>query len=73
MDHLVIINLGRYAKSVLNPVYKSEGFIDEFSDKKEYNGYPIMAHRLSEVKNKEKYFYFVVIGKKLKRGYGQIG
>lgn len=71
MQHLIIIGAGGYAKSVLDSVdyynYKIEGFVDEFSEKKEHLGYPIIAHNLSEIKDREKYFYFIAIGNNLKR------
>ena len=73
MEQVIIIGAGGYAKSVLDSIdyynYKVEGFIDEFTDKKEHLGYPIIAHNLSSINEKEKYFYFIAIGNNLKRKY----
>ena len=78
MEHLIIIGAGGYAKSVIDSVdyfnYKIEGFVDEFSDRKEHLGYPIIAHSLSEIPFKEKFLYFIAIGnnQNRKRWYDKI-
>jgi len=71
MEKLAIIGAGGYAKSVLDSVdyynYEIAGFIDQFSDEKEHLGYPIIAHELEDLPNKEKYFYFIAIGNNERR------
>lgn len=66
MEKLILIGAGGYAKSVLDSVdyfnYEIEGFIDEFSDKKEHLGFPILARSLEEIENPDKYVYFIAIG-----------
>lgn len=66
MEKLILIGAGGYAKSVLDSIdyynYQVAGFVDEFSDKKEHLGYPILSHSLDEIINAEKYFYFIAIG-----------
>lgn len=68
---LVLIGAGGYAKSVLDSIdynsYELIGFVDERLDKKEHLGFPILAHDLNEIKNKEKYYYFIAIGDNAKR------
>lgn len=71
MEKLIIIGAGGYAKSVLDSVdifnYEIAGFIDEFSEEKEHLGYPILAHSIKEILNREKYVYFIAIGNNIKR------
>lgn len=66
MEKLVVIGAGGYAKSVLDSVdyynYRIQGFLDEFSCKKEHLGYPILWHSLDEIEMPEKYFYFIAVG-----------
>ena len=71
MEHLIIIGAGGYAKSVLDSIdyynYRIKGFIDEYSDKKEHLGYPIIAKKLIDIPEKEKYFYFIAVGSNVHR------
>lgn len=71
MEKLILIGAGGYAKSVLDSIdyynYKIAGFLDEFSDKKEHLGYPIIAKKISEIIDQEKYFYFITIGNNTRR------
>ncbi len=69
--NLVIIGAGGYAKSVVDSVdttkYTIAGFIDEFSDKGEHLGFPILSKSLDELEGKESYVYFIAIGNNLRR------
>ena len=71
MKKLIIIGAGGYSKSVLDSVDKNKikmaGFIDEFSDKKEHLGYPVLANKFSDLKNPESYVYFVAVGNNVNR------
>lgn len=71
MEKLIIIGAGGYAKSVLDSVdyynYEVAGFIDQFRAAKEHLGYPILAHELEDIPDKEKYFYFIAIGNNERR------
>ena len=75
MKNLVIIGAGGYSKSVLDSVDKNKikmtGFIDEFSDKKEHLGYPVLANKFADLKNPKDYVYFIAVGdnKNRKRWY----
>ncbi len=73
MKELIIIGAGGYAKSVLDSIdyskYEVEGFIDEFSKKKEHLGISIIANSLESIKDKEKYCYFIAIGNNKRRKY----
>lgn len=66
MENLIIIGAGGYAKSVLDSIdyynYEVAGFVDEFSSNAEHLGYPILASSIEELKNAEKYFFFIAIG-----------
>lgn len=66
MEKLILIGAGGYAKSVLDSIdyynYEVAGFIDEFAEKAEHLGYPILARSLENVINEEQYFYFITIG-----------
>ena len=54
MKKLIIIGAGGYSKSVLDSVDKNKikmiGFIDEFSDKKEHLGYPVICNKFNDSK-----------------------
>ena len=71
MEHLIVIGAGGYAKSVLDSIdyynYRVKGFLDEFSDKTEHLGYPIIAKRLTDIPDMEKYFYFIAVGNNINR------
>ncbi len=71
MEKLIIIGAGGYSKSVLDSVDKNKiqmtGFIDEFSDKKEHLGYPVLANKFSDLKNPENYVYFIAVGNNINR------
>lgn len=66
MEKLIIIGAGGYAKSVIDAVdiynYEIAGFMDEFAQKEEHLGYPILAKHLDDIENSEKYVYFVAVG-----------
>ena len=66
MEKLIMIGAGGYAKSVLDSVdyfnYSMIGFVDQFSEKKEHLGYPILARELEEISNLNEYYYFISIG-----------
>lgn len=66
MEKLILIGAGGYAKSVLDSIdyynYEVTGFIDEFSDKKEHLGFPILAQNLDSIEKKDEYMYFIAIG-----------
>lgn len=66
MEQLIIIGAGGYAKSVLDSIdyynYRLKGFLDSYSDKTEHIGYPIIAKKLDDISDKEKYFYFIAVG-----------
>ena len=66
MEKLILIGAGGYAKSVLDSLdyynYEVAGFLDEFSDKKEHLGYPVLANKLSDLDEPQKYVYFITIG-----------
>lgn len=71
MEKLVLIGAGGYAKSVLDSVdyynYKVEGFIDEFTEKKEHLGYPVLAKSLDSLLNVKEYVFFISIGNNKRR------
>lgn len=71
MEKLILIGAGGYAKSVIDSVdiynYEITGFIDEFSKERTHMGYPILAHSLDELKDNNKYVYFIAIGNNEKR------
>lgn len=71
MEKLVLIGAGGYAKSVLDSVdyynYEVAGFIDEFSEKKEHLGHPILARRLDLLQGMDKYVFFISIGNNRRR------
>lgn len=71
MEKLIIIGAGGYAKSVLDSIdyynYRIKGFLDEFSNKEEHLGYPILWHSLDEIAEPEKFFYFIAIGNNERR------
>lgn len=71
MKKLVVIGAGGYAKSVLDSVnrayYHVQGFIDERLDKTEHLGYPVLAHSLDTLPDREAYCYFIAIGNNEKR------
>ena len=71
MEKLVLIGAGGYAKSVLDSVdyynYKVEGFIDEFTEKKEHLGYPVLAKSLDSLMNVKEYVFFISIGNNKRR------
>lgn len=66
MKNLILIGAGGYAKSVLDSIdynnYHMVGFIDEFKKEDEHLGYPIIAHSLEEIKDRNKYVYFISVG-----------
>ncbi len=66
MEKLVLIGAGGYAKSVLDSVdyfnYDLVGFLDEFTDRKEHLGYPVVADSLASLGNCGSYVFFVAIG-----------
>ena len=68
---LIVIGAGGYAKSVLDSIdsklYEFVGFIDERLERNEHLGYPVLAHNLDDIKNKEDYYYFIAIGDNVKR------
>lgn len=63
---LIIIGAGGYAKSVLDSIdankYMFVGFIDDRLDKSEHLGYPVLAHNINDIINREDYIYFIAIG-----------
>ena len=71
MEKLVIVGAGGYAKSVLDAIdyfnYEVVGFIDEFTDKKEHLGYPILTRNLDDLKNNQNFVYFIAIGNNITR------
>ncbi|MBQ8605324.1 MAG: acetyltransferase [Clostridia bacterium] len=71
MENLLIIGAGGYSKSVLDSVdiynFNMCGFIDEFSDKSEHLGYPIIATKLEEIPDYKSYVYFIAIGNNVRR------
>lgn len=71
MEKLVLIGAGGYAKSVIDSIdcynYKLVGFIDEFSEKKEHLGYPIIGKSLDSLEYSESYVFFIAIGNNIKR------
>lgn len=71
MEELIIIGAGGYAKSVIDSIdynkYKIIGFIDEISNKKQHLGINIIGKTLEDIKNNEKYVYFIAIGDNLNR------
>lgn len=71
MEKLILIGAGGYAKSVLDSVdyfnYKFEGFIDEFSERPEHLGFPILAKSIDNLENNKKYVYFIAIGNNERR------
>lgn len=71
MEKLILIGAGGYAKSVLDSIdkynYRMVGFIDEFKQETKHLGFPILAHNLAEIPEKEKYVYFISIGNNVKR------
>lgn len=71
MEKLILIGAGGYAKSVLDSIdyfnYEMIGFIDQFTENKEHLGYPILAHELNQIENKDSYYYFISIGDNIKR------
>lgn len=66
MEKLILIGAGGYAKSVIDSVdyfnYTVEGFIDEFTEKKEHLGQKILGKTLEDLDDCEKYVYFICIG-----------
>lgn len=66
MEKLIIIGAGGYAKVVMDSVdlynYRMYGFLDEYSDKTVHMGYPVVAHSLDDLPDKEKYVYFIAVG-----------
>lgn len=66
LEKLIIIGAGGYSKSVLDSVDKNKiqmtGFIDEYSNKNEHLGYPILSNNFHEFPNKSDYVYFIAIG-----------
>lgn len=71
MEKLIIIGAGGYAKSVLDSIdyfnYSIAGFIDEFANKKEHLGYPVLCNKLEKLYDKQSYFFFISIGNNKKR------
>ncbi len=71
MEKLIIIGAGGYAKSLLDSVdyfnYRIKGFVDEFSNKEEHLGYPILWKSIEEIDEPERYFYCIAIGNNEKR------
>lgn len=71
MEKLVLIGAGGYAKSVIDSIdpynYEISGFIDEYTDKTEHLGYPILASGIEALNNSESYVYFIAIGNNSKR------
>lgn len=71
MEKLILIGAGGYAKSVIDSVdiynYEIAGFIDEYSQNENHLGYPILAHSLDQLKNNNKYVYFIAIGNNERR------
>lgn len=71
MNELIIIGAGGYAKSVLDSIdnesYEFVGFIDERPERNEHLGYPVLAHNLDDIKDKNDYCYFIAIGDNIKR------
>lgn len=71
MKDLIIIGAGGYAKSVIDSIdyekYQIEGFIDEDVSKTEHLGFKVIAHSLNELKDMNKYVFFIAIGNNMKR------
>ncbi|HJF74796.1 NeuD/PglB/VioB family sugar acetyltransferase [Gallibacterium anatis] len=72
LKKVILIGAGGYAKSVLDSLDKTKyefyGFIDNFQTVGNYHlGYPILANKLEDIDNKEKYSYFISIGNNLNR------
>lgn len=71
MKQLILIGAGGYAKSVIDSIdcetYRIVGFIDEFKKEKKHLGYPIVAQSLEQIKDKNKYVYFITVGNNLNR------
>jgi sugar O-acyltransferase (sialic acid O-acetyltransferase NeuD family) len=71
MEKLILIGAGGYAKSVLDSIdyynYEMVGFIDQYRKESEHLGYPVIAHEIEEIKEKEKFFYFISIGNNERR------
>lgn len=65
MENLIVLGAGGFAKSIIDALDESQynlvGFIDSFK-KGEHQGYKILANSLEEIKDKEKYIYFIGIG-----------
>ena len=71
MEKLVLIGAGGYAKSVIDSVdpynYEILGFIDEYTEKSEHLGYPILAKSVESLIDRNNYVYFIAIGNNYKR------
>lgn len=75
MEKLILIGAGGYAKSVIDSIdyfnYELVGFVDEYTNEDRHLDIPILAASIDELKNPEKYVYFIAIGnnKNRKRWY----
>lgn len=75
MEKLILIGAGGYAKSVIDSIdyfnYELVGFVDEYTNENRHLDIPILAASIDELKNPEKYVYFIAIGnnKNRKRWY----
>lgn len=75
MEKLILIGAGGYAKSVIDSIdyfnYELVGFVDEYTKEDSHLGVPVLASHIDELKNPEKYVYFIAIGnnKNRKRWY----
>lgn len=75
MEKLILIGAGGYAKSVIDSIdyfnYELVGFVDEYTKEDRHLDIPILAASIDELKNPEKYVYFIAIGnnKNRKRWY----
>ena len=73
MKKLVIIGAGGCAKSVVDSIVTQEwdfcGFIDRNREKHSHLGFPVLAHTLEEMPEREKYHYIIAIGNNRIRKY----
>lgn len=71
MEKLIIIGAGGYSKSVIDAVdyfnYELIGFIDEFDEKGEHLGFPILGKSLDDIEDAKKKVFFIAIGNNKRR------
>ena len=82
MKKLIVIGAGGCAKSVVDSIVTQEwdfcGFIDQNREKRTHLGFPVLAHSIEEMPDREEYYYIIAIGNNkvrkhyydLLKGYG---